>query len=48
MIVDPPPKLYKDESDVVSGCYAQSMENQPNEVITKMVLTHFFKTLGWK
>ena len=43
MIVDPPPKLNSDESDVLSICYLPSLENQSNEVISNMVLTHLFK-----
>ena len=43
MIVDPPPKINSEESDVLSICYGTSMENQSNEVISKMVLTYFFK-----
>ena len=42
MIVDPPPKLDRDESDFLSSCYGPSMENQSNEGISKMVLTNFF------
>ena len=43
MIVDLPPELDSDESDFLSICYGQSMENQSNEVISKMVLTHVLK-----
>ena len=43
MIVDPPPKFNSDESDVLSICYGQSMENRSNEVISKIVLTHLLK-----
>ena len=45
MIVDPPQKLDSDESDFLSICYGPSMENQSNEVISKMVLTHLLKRL---
>ena len=37
MTVDPPPKLDSEESDFLSSCYSPSMENQSNEVISKMV-----------
>ena len=40
IIVDPPPEWNSDESDILSICYGQSMENKSNEVIYKMVLTH--------
>ena len=43
MIVDPPPKLNSEESDFLSRCYGPSMENQSNEVMSKMVLTYFLK-----
>ena len=43
MIVDPPPTSNSDESDVLSICYVPSMENQSNEVISKMVLTRLLK-----
>ena len=43
MIVDPHQKLDSDESEVISNCYGQSMKNQSNEVISKMVLTHILK-----
>ena len=43
MIVDPPPKLNSNESDFISSCYGISMENQSNEVMSKMVLTHILK-----
>ena len=43
MIVDPPPKSNSYESAFLSICYNQSMENKPNEVISKMVLTHILK-----
>ena len=43
MIVDPPPILDSDESDFISSCYVPSMENQSNEVIYEMVLTHLLK-----
>ena len=43
MIVDPPPKLNSEESNFISSCYGPSMENQSNEVISKMLLTHLLK-----
>ena len=43
MIVNPSPKLDSDESDFLSSCYGPSIENQSNEVISKMVLTRIFK-----
>ena len=43
-LCEPPPKLNSDESDVLSIFYSQSMENEPNEVISKMVLTHLLKS----
>ena len=39
MIVDPPPKLNSDESDVISICYGLLMENKSDEVISKILLT---------
>ena len=43
MIVDPHPKLVSDEIELLSNCYGQSMKNQSNEDIAKMVLTHPLK-----
>ena len=43
MIVDPHPKLDSDELELLSNCYGQSMKNQSNEDISKMVLTHLLK-----
>ena len=43
MIVEPHPKLDSDELEVLSNCYGQSMKNQSNEDISKMVLTHLLK-----
>ena len=40
MIVDPHPKLDSDESYFLSNCYSQSMKNQSNEDISRMVLTN--------
>ena len=40
MIVYPPPKLDSEESNIISGCFGISSENQSNEIISKMVLTH--------
>ena len=37
MIVDQHPKLDSDESDALSNCYGQSMKNQSNGDISKMV-----------
>ena len=44
MIVDPPPKLYSEESDILSSYFGISRGNQSNEVISKMVLTHLLKS----
>ena len=43
MIVDPTSTLDSDESEFLSICYGPSMENQPNEVISKMLSTHILK-----
>ena len=43
MIVDPHPELDSDESEFLSNCYIQSMKNQSNGDISKMVLTHILK-----
>ena len=43
MILYPHPKLDSDELELLSNCYGQSMKNQSNEDIAKMVLTHLFK-----
>ena len=43
MIVDSPPKLDSDEPDFISICYGPSIENQSNEVISKLVLTNILK-----
>ena len=43
MIVDPHPKLDSDGLELLSNCYVQSMKNQSNEDISKMVLTHLLK-----
>ena len=43
MILVPHPKLDSDESELLSNCYGQSMKNQLNEDISKMVLTHLLK-----
>ena len=43
MIVEPPQTFNIYESYVISTCYGQSMENKPNKVISKMVLTHLLK-----
>ena len=43
MIVDPPPKLYSEESDILSSYFGISRGNQSNEVISNMVLTHLLK-----
>ena len=40
MILDPPQKLDSEESNILSGYFGISSENMPNEVISKMVLTH--------
>ena len=43
MIVEPLLKLNSEESDFLSSCFGTSMENQSNEVISKMVLTYLLK-----
>ena len=43
MIADPHLKLDSVELEALSNCYSQSMKNQLNEVISKMVLTHLLK-----
>ena len=43
MILDPHPKLDSDESEFISNYYGQSMENQSNEGISNMVITHLLK-----
>ena len=43
MIVDPPPKLDFEESDIIYSSFVISRVNQSNEVISKMVLTHILK-----
>ena len=43
MIVDPKPKMDSDESEFLSNCYRQSIKNQSNGDISKMVLTHLLK-----
>ena len=43
MIVEPTPELDSEKSNILSGYFVISSENQPNEVISKMVLTHLLK-----
>ena len=43
MIVDPPPKLYSEESRIISSYFGISRENQSNEVTYNMLLTHILK-----
>ena len=43
MILEPPPKLDSEESKILSSSFGISRENQPNEVISKMVFTHILK-----
>ena len=43
MIVDPTPELDSEESNIISRFFGISSENQTNEVISKMVLTHLLK-----
>ena len=43
MIVDPPQKLYSEESNILPDSFGISRKNQSNEVISKMVLTHILK-----
>ena len=40
MVLDPPPKLNSEESDCLSICFCASMENQSDEVMSKILLTH--------
>ena len=44
MIVDPTPELDSEESNILSSYFVISSENQPNEVIYKMVLTHLLES----
>ena len=44
MIVDSHPKRYSDELELLSNCYGQSIKNQSNEDIAKMVLTQILKS----
>ena len=43
MIVDPPPKLVSEESNILSSYFGISRRNQSNEAIPKMVLNHLLK-----
>ena len=43
MVVDPPPKLDTEESNILSSSFDLSSWNKSNEVISKMVLTHLLK-----
>ena len=43
MVLDPPPKLDSEESNIISGSFGISSENLSNEVLSKMVLTHLLK-----
>ena len=43
MIVDPPPKIDSEQSNIPTRSFVISSENQPNEVISNMVLTHILK-----
>ena len=43
MIVDPHPNIDSDKSEVLSNYCDQSIKNQSNENISKMVLTHLLK-----
>ena len=43
MIVDPTPKIDSEESTILSSSFGISIENQLNEVISKIVLTHISK-----
>ena len=40
MIVDPPKKLDSEESNIIYAYLGIPIENQSNEVISKMVLTN--------
>ena len=43
IIVDPPPKLDNEESNILSSYFGISSENQSNEFIFKMLLTNHLK-----
>ena len=43
MILDPPPKLDSEESNIIPGSIGISSINITNEVISKMVSTHILK-----
>ena len=43
MIVYPTTELDSEESNILSGYFGISSENQTNEVISKMVLPHLLK-----
>ena len=44
MIVDPPQKLNSEESYILSSYFVTFIENESNEVMSKMVLTHLLKS----
>ena len=43
MIVDPDPKLYIEESNIISSYFGMSIGNHSNKVISKIILTHLLK-----
>ena len=43
MIVDPPPKVDSEESNIISSSFSISIVNKSNEFISKMVLTCLLK-----
>ena len=44
MIIDSTPELDSEESNIVSGYFVISSENQSDEVISKMVFTNLSKS----
>ena len=43
MIIDPPPKMNSEKSDIISRCFVTSRENQSSEVMSKMLLNDLLK-----
>ena len=43
MIVDPPPKMDSEESNIISSYFDISRENKSNEVISKILLNNPLK-----
>ena len=44
MVIDPPPKLDSEESNIISGYFGISSENLSNGVTPQMVLTNILKS----